>query len=114
MIDIDRGLNKLQFDANVALQAGADKIWFYAKNDHWESDDDAVIKKGLNVSPLSGIAVTDAPGGIFEVTIEEEDIPADVTALVFDCKVKRGSDSDAWQVTRGVLRIGQQVLQSTV
>lgn len=115
VLELDIGDDNLfDLDANVALNAAQDKIWFTAK--HRSSDLDAVaaFQKGLNVVGLVGITVVDAPTGTFQVSVLAADTAAlAVQALMYDIQIYRQATGRRTTLVRGVLRCVKGVTQAT-
>lgn len=106
--------NVFEIDLPIAIVEASDKIWFTAKRHFSEADGSAVIRKGKNVAGLTGISVTDAPNGKFQVQVDAADTSALTDeALMYDVKVKPQSSNKAQQIQRGVLRLRKVVTQST-
>jgi hypothetical protein len=106
--------NTWELDVSIPIEEGSDKIVFMAKRRFVDPDADAVFAKALNVSPLSGIAVTDGPNGKFQVQADKEDLEdVDDRALLFECKVIPASSDRATSIARGVIYVRQSVVQST-
>jgi hypothetical protein len=108
--------NVFALDANVAIDAEADQIWFTAKHSFADADEDAVVRKGLNVVGLSGIVVTDEATGTFDVTVTAEEVPdsLSVEALLYDCQLHRAATNRTHTVQEGVIRLKKNVTQTTV
>lgn len=107
--------NVYEFDVPIPLIAATDKFWFTAKRKYSDADSAALIKKGKNVAGgLTGIVVTDEPGGKFQVQIDAADT-ASLTdeSLLYDVKVKPTSSAKAQQVQRGVMRLRKTVTKAT-
>lgn len=110
-IDAVKGeVNQYDLDANIALVAGSDQIWFTVKKQKSDTDASAVVKKGLNVPLLSGITVTSEPNGTFRVTLDRADL-LNVTerALLYDCKVKVAASGVIQTVTSGVMLLADSI-----
>lgn len=102
--------NLYDFDANVALVAVSDQIWFTLKHTKSDLDSAAVVIKGLNVPGKSGILVTSEPLGTFRVTISPADLSAiKERALLYDCKVKKAATGVIQTVTSGVMLLADAV-----
>ncbi len=99
--------NIWDLDASVALDSGNDKIWFTAKDKKSDPDADAVLKYGLNVAGLSGIAVTNDAEGRFRVTSPPADTADGPRALVYDVKVKISAASVLQTVASGTLLLAE-------
>lgn len=106
--------NVYDIDLSVALVAASDQIWFSAKRRRSDLDTAAVIKKGLNVTGLSGIVVTSEANGQFQVTL----VPADTDALVdqallYDVQLKKSGDAKVRTVARGLLLLSGEISEAT-
>lgn len=115
VLELDVGDDNLfSLDANVALNAAQDKIWFTAKHRQSDADVAAAFQKGLNVAGLSGIVVTDAPNGLFQVSIPAADtLGLTVEALMYDVQIYRQATLRRTTLVRGVLRCVKGVTLST-
>lgn len=115
-LDCIRGDDNLyDIDLTVAIASpGTDKAWFTAKRHYSDVDADAVIQKGLNVSPLSGIIVTNASEGQCQVQLVPTDTASlEDTALHYDVQVKLASDAKVRTVARGILLLSGEVTKAT-
>jgi hypothetical protein len=112
VLEADRGdVNVYDVDMSVALNAGSDKVWFTAKRDLNDLDTAAVVRKGMNAPPLSGIAIVDAPTGKVQVVIDVGELNIEDTALLYDVQLKQGTRVTT--VEKGTLRLSGQVTQAT-
>lgn len=103
-------VNLYDFDANVALVAANDQIWFTLKHSKLDDDTAAVLIKGLNVPTKSGISVVSEAQGTFRVTLNKTDLEGlGVRALLYDCKVKKADTGIIQTVRSGVLLLADGV-----
>ena len=115
VLELDLGDDNLfDLDANVALNAAQDKIWFTAKHRQSDADVAAAFQKGFNVAGLTGITIVDAPTGTFQVSIPAADtLNLDVEALMYDVQIYRQATLRRTTLLRGVLRCVKGVTLST-
>jgi hypothetical protein len=113
-IEADRGdTNLYDLDANIALDAVSDKVWFTAKRRLLDADADAVFRLGLNVAGLSGITVVDAPTGKFQIVVPKEVLASvEDRALMYDCQIYDASQNAYFTVQSGVMVLSGQITQS--
>ena len=99
--------NFYDFDVTGDLDVG-DKIWFRAARRGVDlTDADALIKKGRNAAPLTGIVDLDAPNGKFQVQIEPSETVNLTTdeALVFHVIVQKADAQMDTTVAKGVIQL---------
>jgi hypothetical protein len=114
ILDLDVGDdNSYDFDLTTAIDQNADEIWFTAKRAFADPDSGKVFQKGLNVSGLSGVTVTDQPTGKFTVTVEPADTKdLEDESLLFDCQVHIAALDVVVPVAKGVLRLSKGITQA--
>jgi hypothetical protein len=115
-IDADRGdVNLYDLDANIALDGAQDKIWFTAKRRRADADGDAVVSLGLNVVGLSGIVMTDAPNGKFQVQIPKTAlVGVEDFALYYDVQIEDASQGNApFTVQSGPMILSGEITQAS-
>lgn len=118
-ISADRGdTNVYDLDATIAIDGAADKIWFTCKRRLSEADADAVVRLGLNVAGIpTGIVVTDAPLGKFQIQIPKAALKSvEDSALLWDCQffdASVGGGEGEFTVASGTMRLTGEVTKST-
>lgn len=88
MINLIQG-NSADFDVTVALDDAAynlttHKIWFTIKDSVDDNDEEAL----LQITTLSGIAITDAPNGHLRISLTPEQTEALPTLAILPCDVQ--------------------------
>lgn len=79
-------------DTPYDISDPAIKIWFTAKRSVADADADAVFKYGTATAALTGVAITDGPGGLYTVTIPKADqgslVGTESLFLVYDVQME--------------------------
>lgn len=89
-------------------------MWFTAKRDPKDADEDALIRKGTPDTGLDGITYVDSLLGIADVTVfpeETESMSSSVTYLYYDAQIKE-LDDRITTVAQGRLTIGYDITQA--
>src|SRR5688572_8577795 len=66
-------------------------VWWTAKRNRWDLDEDAIIRKGLNVAGLTGITLPGSPVNRAEIEIlpeDTEDLDNWATLLYYDVQIE--------------------------
>jgi hypothetical protein len=86
-----------------------DAIWFTAKRDLADPDEDSVIAKGKNVAGRSGIVVLDLTKGIIRIDVSAADVPMSLAdtdhVLEFDVQFRAASDHKMVTILHGFARL---------
>lgn len=105
-------INLAQAGVTMPLDSDVDKLWFTAKRNTADSDEDAAIQKGTATATLSGMAITDEAEGLVELILD----PADTEnltdrVLVYDIQY-RGADGLPLMIQWGFLYLLDSVTQT--
>lgn len=89
--------------------AGA-QMWFTAKNKTSDDDDEAIIRKGTANVSLTGIDITDAPGGEALITLQPGDtvVGTGTVFLFWDLQLKE-ADNTITTINGGKLALSEQI-----
>lgn len=98
--------NFYDFDVTGDLDAGDEIRFFAARRDVDLNEADALIKKGRNAPPLTGIADLDLPNAKFQVQIEPaETVNLEDRALVFKVVLRKVDAQMFTTVAKGVIQL---------
>lgn len=115
VLDCVRGDDNIyDVDLDSAIVGASDKFWFFAKRRLSDSDDDAVIKKGLNATGLTGIVLVSNPNGQVQIQLDGDDTASlEDKALHYDVQYQSSTGGKIRTVARGVLLLSGEVTRAT-
>jgi hypothetical protein len=90
------------------------KLWFTAKVDAKDLDEDAIIQKGTTNTTLSGIDITDAAGGEAVIKLDAADTEVGIGTqfLYWDLQMKE-TDNTITTLNSGRLALSDQITQAS-